>query len=91
MKCHRYVSVKKRLKKGGLVPANVPADVMKLIQRNKKWAGRVKARVGRKQQRSGMKIGQEEQNHEKGEKRKRIEEIYIYIKFTGIDEMSTSA
>ena len=78
MKCHRYVSVKKRLKEGGVVPAkSVPAEVMKLIEGHKMWATRVNPRLGRQQQRSVMKIGKEQQN---GGKRMKNEEDYINIR-----------
>ena len=60
VKCHRYVSVKKRMKEGGVVPAkNGPAEVMKVIEGHKKWATTVNAR---QQQRSVMEIAKEQQN-----------------------------
>ena len=79
VKCHRYVSVKKRVKEGGVVPAkSVPAEVMKLIEGHKKWATRVNTR---QQQRSVMEIGKEQQN---GGKRMKNEEESEYINIRAI-------
>ena len=55
VKCLRFVALKKRIGQGGVVPCDVPEEVMKMMEETKEWAG---VRRRKKQ----MKLSQRLQN-----------------------------
>ena len=66
VKCLRYVAFKKRIREGGVVPCDVPDEVMKMMEETEEWAGvGTRKKVG--QAKNQVKHTEKE---EKGEKSK---------------------